>query len=41
MMVGFLNEFADAEAAVGNNTGAVALRLKATAMKTAMQVCGA
>lgn len=36
MMVGFLNEFADAEEAVGNTTGAAAFRAKATAMSTAM-----
>ena len=36
MMVGFLNEFADAEEAVGNATGAAALRAEATAMNTAM-----
>jgi hypothetical protein len=36
MMVGFLNEFADAEEAVGNTTGATALRNEATAMSAAM-----
>eukprot|EP01052_Picozoa_sp_SAG31_P024703 SAG31_NODE_2119_length_6406_cov_2.443317_4_plen_146_part_00 len=36
MMVGFLNEFADAEAAVGNHTGATALKAKAVAMANAM-----
>ena len=36
MMVGFLNEFADAEEAVGNATGAAALRAEATAMNAAM-----
>ena len=36
MMVGFLNEFADAEQAVGNVTGATALREEAAAMSAAM-----
>lgn len=36
MMVGFLNEFADAEASVGNSTGATALRAEATAMASAV-----
>jgi len=36
MMVGFLNEFADAEAADGNSTGATTLRQKATDMATAV-----
>ena len=37
MMVGFLTEFAEAEAAVGNATGASALRAKAQAMALAMR----
>jgi len=36
MMVGFLNEFADAEDATGNATGATALRQKATDMAIAV-----
>jgi|EP01047_Picozoa_sp_COSAG01_P027643 neutral trehalase len=32
MIVGFLKEFADAEEAVGNTTGATALRTRATEM---------
>ena len=36
MMVGFLREFADAEDAVGNHTGAIALRAKAEAMADAV-----
>lgn len=36
MIVGFLNEFADAEEAIGNATGATALRTEATAMATAV-----
>ena len=34
--VGFLREFADAEAAVGNSTGATLLRSRADAMAAAM-----
>jgi len=37
MMVGFLNEFADAEEAVGNLTGATALRSEASAVAAAVQ----
>ena len=36
MMVGFLGEFADAEDAIGNATGATDLRQKATDMATAV-----
>ena len=36
MMVGFLREFANAEDAVANHTGAAALRAKATAMADAV-----
>ena len=36
MMVGFLNEFADAEEAVGNATGAAAFRAESSAMDAAM-----
>lgn len=36
MMVGFLNEFADAEEAIGNTTGAAALRAESTSMAAAV-----
>jgi len=36
MMVGFLREFADAEEAVGNITGATSLRAEANLMETAV-----